>query len=187
MKVVGDFLSDLIITYLIPAGDFTILADKSADKAARLQVSIFVCFVDAFDNKPVERFLGIVKLTTSKKAVDLHEIIMKHLESKNLDSSCIRFSGLDVTNAVSGKQKGLQHLIRHTTPHSQYLNCRNHRLALCLVHLIPHYWKLLELDGVLLLLWKMFKYRPIKQAILEQAQEASSLKPLKVLKACTTR
>ena len=149
-------------------------------------MSIFVRFVDAFDNKPVERFLGIVKLTTSKKAVDLHEIIMKHLESKNLDSSCIRFSGLDVTNAVCGEQKGLQHLIRNTAPHSQYLNCRNHRLALCLGHLIPHYWKLLELDGVLLLLWKMLKYRPIKQAIFEQAQEASSLKPLKVLKACTT-
>ena len=36
------------------------------------------------------------------------------------------------------------------------------------------------------MLWKMFKYSP-KQAIFEQAQEASNLKPLKVLKTCTTR
>ena len=149
-------------------------------------MSIFVHFVDAFDKKP-QRFLGIVKLTTSKKPVDLHEIIIKHLESKNLDSSCIRFSGLDGTNAMSGEQKGLQRLIRHTAPHSQYLNCRNHRLALCLVHLIRRYRKLLELDGVLLSLLKTFKYSSIKQAIFEQAQEASNLKPLKVLKACTTR
>ena len=33
----------------------------------------------------------------------------------------------------------------------------------------------------------MFKYSSIKQAIFEQAQESLNLKPLKVLKACTTR
>ena len=145
MKAVGDFLSDQIITDLIAAGDFTILANESADKADRSQMSIRY----ALDNRPVERFLGILKLTTSKKAADLHEIIMKYLVSKNLDSSYIRFSGLDGTKAMSGEQKGLQSLIRHTAPHSQYLNCRNHRLALCLVHLIPCYQKL-QLDGVLL-------------------------------------
>ena len=187
MKAVGDFLSDQIITDLIAAGDFTILADESTDKADSLQMSIFVRFVDAFDNKPVEKFLGIVRLTTSRKAVDLHEIIIKHLVSKNLDSSCIRFSGLDGRNAMSGKQRGLQRLIRHAALHSPYLNCGNHRLALCLVHLIPCYRKLLELDGVLFSLWKMFKYSSIKQAIFKQAQEASNLEPLKVLKACTAR
>ena len=36
-------------------------------------------------------------------------------------------------------------------------------------------------------LLKTFKYSSIKQAIFEQAQEASNLKPLKVLKTCTTR
>ena len=100
---------------------------------------------------------------------------------------CICFSGLHGTNVMNGEQKGLQHLICHIAPHSQYLNCRNHRLALCLVHLIARYRKLLELDGVLFSLWKMLRYSPIKQAIFEQAQEGSNLKPLKVLKACTTR
>ena len=57
LKVVGDFLSDQIITDLIAAGDFTILADKSTDEADRSQMSIFVRFANAFDNnKPVERF-----------------------------------------------------------------------------------------------------------------------------------
>ena len=37
------------------------------------------------------------------------------------------------------------------------------------------------------MLWKVFKYSSIRQAIFEQAQEALNLKPLKVLKACTTR
>ena len=76
------------------AVDLTILADKSTGKADCSQMSIFVCFVDAFGNKLFKR-LGIVKFTTSKMVVDLHEFIMKHLESKNLDSLCIRFSVLD--------------------------------------------------------------------------------------------
>ena len=98
------------------------------------------------------------------------------------NSLCICFSGLDGTNPMSGEEKVLQHLICHTAPHSQYFNCRNHRLALCLVHLIPCYRKLLELDGVLLSLWKTFECSFIKQAIFEQAQKAPNLKFLKVLK-----
>ena len=35
LKAVGDFLSDQIITDLIAAGDFTILADESTDEADR--------------------------------------------------------------------------------------------------------------------------------------------------------
>ena len=79
LKAVGDFLSDQIITDLIAAGDFTILADESTDEADRSQMSIFVRFVDASEKK-CERFLVIVKLATSKMLVDLHEIIIKHLE-----------------------------------------------------------------------------------------------------------
>ena len=150
-------------------------------------MSLFVCFVDAFNNNPIERFLSIVKLTTSKKAVDLHEIIMKLLELKNLDSLCILFSEFDGTNTMSVEQKALQCLVHHTAPLSHYLNCGNHRFALCLVQLIPCYQKLLELDRVLFSLWKTFKYSSIKQTIFEQAQEALNLKSLKVLKTCMVR
>lgn len=92
--------------------------------------------VNASDNQPVERFLGMVKLTTSKKAIDLHDTIQALIQSKHLDNSYLRFSGLDGTNAMSSERNGLQRLLRHTSPHAQYLNCRNHGLALCLVHLI---------------------------------------------------
>ena len=40
-------------------------------------------------------------------------------KQKGLDSSLIRFSGLDGTNAMSGERKGLQWLIRHTSPYAQ--------------------------------------------------------------------
>ena len=129
----------------------------------------------------------MVKLSKSKKAAEIHEVIMNLLESKGIDCSFIRFSGLDGTNAMSGERKGLQRLIRHSSPHSLYLNCRNHRLALCLVHLMPKYAKLNELDGLLISLWKTFKFSSIKQAIFEDAQAQHDLKPMKIIKAVVTR
>ena len=150
-------------------------------------MAVFIRFVNVTSHKVQERFLGVVKLAKSKKAEDLHDIIMKLLEAKGLDSSLIPFSGLDGINAMSGECKGLQQLIWHTSPYAQYLNCKNHRLALCLVHLIPKYQKLTELDGLLISLWKTFKYSSIKQSIFEKAQMQQHLKPFKITKACVTR
>ena len=88
---------------------------------------------------------------------------------------------------MSGEREGLQRLIRHTSPYAQYLNCKNYRLALCFIHLIPKYQKLTELDGHLISLRKTFKSSSIKQSIFEEAQIQEDLKPLKITKACITR
>ena len=119
LKDVGEFLNYQIITDLIAACDFMIPADESIDEKSCSQILIFIRFFDALDN------------------VDLHEIIMKHLESKNLDFLIIRFLGLDGANAMRGEQKGLQRLVCLTASHSQYRNLRSQQLALCLAHLIP--------------------------------------------------
>ena len=46
---------------------------------------------------------------------------------------------------------------------------------------------LLDFDSVLLGLWKMFHYSPKKGSVLESMQEVYGKKPLKILKAATTR
>ena len=69
---------------------------------------------------------------------------------KNIDKIRFRFSGLDGTNAMSGEQKGLQRRICHVSSYALYLNCRNHRLALCLVHLSKKYDGLVSVDTLLL-------------------------------------
>ena len=94
---------------------------------------------------------------------------------------------LDETNAVSGKKKGLQRRIRPASPFAVYMNCRTHRLALCLVHLLKTYCELESLDKLLLSFWKLFEYSSVKQAVFENLQLVDDLKPLKILKACTTR
>ena len=107
------------MTDVLAAGEFSVLADESKDEGDRSQVAVFIRFVNVTSHKLQERFLGVVKLAKSKKAEDFHDIIMKLLEAKGLDSSLIRFFGLDGTNAMSGERKGLQWLIRHTSPYAQ--------------------------------------------------------------------
>ena len=65
-------------------------------------MAAFTRFVNITSHKVQERLLGVVKLAKSKKAEALHDIIMKLLEAKGLDSSLIRFS-FDGTNAMSGE------------------------------------------------------------------------------------
>ena len=151
------------MTDVLAVGEFSVLADGSRDEGDRSQMAVFIRFVNVTSHKVQERFFGVVNFAKSKKAEDLHDIFMK-MGAKGLDSSLIRFSGLDGTNAMRGKRKALQLLIRHTSPYAQYLNFKNHRLALCLVHLIPKYQKLTELDGLLISLWKTFKYSSKKQS-----------------------
>ena len=170
LKATGDYLSEQLVTDVLAAGEFSAFADESTNEGDRSNMAVFICFVNVTSHKVQERFLGVVKLAKSKKAEDLHDIIMKLLEAKGLDSSLIRFSGLDGTNAMSGERKGLQWLIRHASPYAQYLNCKNYRLVLCLVHLIPKYQKMTELVSLLISLWKTFKYSSIKQSIFQEAQ-----------------
>ena len=69
---------------------------------------------------------------------------------KNINKTCIWFSGLDDTNVMSGEKKGLQWRIRQVSPYMLCMNCRNHHLALCLVHLLKQYNKVESLDALLL-------------------------------------
>ena len=187
VKICSDFIEEKFLTDILTAGEFAILTDESTDEAGRAQLSIFIRYVDAVAHEPKEEFVCIRKLSTSKTS----EAIMNELESmfveKKIDKTKIRFSGLDGTNAMSGERKGLQRRIRHVSPFAVYMNCRNHRLALCLVHLLKSYSELESLDKLLLSLWKLFEYSSVKQAVFENAQKVDDLKPLKILKACTTR
>ena len=69
---------------------------------------------------------------------------------KNINKTCIWFSGLDDTKVMSGEKKGMQRRIHHVSPYALYMNCWNHNLALCLVHLLKQYNEVESLDALLL-------------------------------------
>lgn len=106
---------------------------------------------------------------------------------KYINKSLTRFSVLDGTNAMTGNQNGVQRKIQHVSPYALYINCRNHRFALCLIYLIKEYPELQTVDTLLLSIWKIFKYGSVKQILFENAQTIEDLKQVKILKACTSR
>ena len=82
VKLIGDFLHDQNVTNLQFSGDFTLLADENTDEADQSQLSVFARYVNVSSLLQFEKFLGMVKLSTSKKAIDLHVTIMELLNSK---------------------------------------------------------------------------------------------------------
>ena len=167
--------------------NFLFLQKKARTKDTVHRWQYLLVLLTLLHTKFKKGFWGWLNLLSLKKQRTCMIPSCNCWKQKGLDSSLIRFSGLDGTNAMRGKRKALQLLIRHTSPYAQYLNFKNHRLALCLVHLIPKYQKLTELDGLLISLCKTFKCSSMKQSISEEAQMQQDLKPLKITKACVTR
>ena len=187
VKILSGYIETSFLRDLLSSGDFALLTDESTDEAGRAQLSIFVRYNDITTKAPSEKFVCLRKLGTSKTSAAIMSELEEMFMDKKIDKTMIRFSGLDGTNAMSGAQKGLQRRLQHVSPYALYLNCRNHRLALCLVHLLKQYKELEVLDVLLLSLWKIFKFSTVKQAVFENAQTLRDLPPLKILKACTTR
>ena len=149
-------------------------------------------FVSYFSNdkkEVVTKFLGIVNLK-GKTSAEIMDVIKKFFAAKSIKLENLMFSVLEGTNAMSGKDTGLQRRIRFYSPFNIYINCRNHRLALCLPHLMKDsdIGELLsDFDALLLGLWKMFRYSPKKGTVLENVQMIYGKKQLKIIKAAVTR
>ena len=94
---------------------------------------------------------------------------------------------MDGTNSMSNERCSLQCLIKHSSPHAEYINCRNHWLALCFVPLLKEFPSQIPLDTMLLSVWKLFRYSTIKKEVFNNMQHVYELNPLKVIKAFTIR
>ena len=78
----GEFLDENLIKDILAMGDVTVLADESTDDANRFQMAIFVRYVDTGTNFPLQKFMKMVKLTTSKKAIGLMRHLSTHFPPK---------------------------------------------------------------------------------------------------------
>ena len=117
------------------------------------------------------------------------DVIKNFFLAKSIKLDKVIFSVLDGTNSVSGKNTGLQRRIRFYSLFNMHINCRNHRLALCLPHVMKNVdfaELLIDYDSLLLGIWKMFHFSPKKGAVLENVQTTYDKRPLKILKAAVT-
>ena len=156
LKLIGDHLASILLHELNTSMDFTILVDENTDDGDRSKLAIFVRIIGS-DHRPIKHFLGISCIAISKTAAGIIDIISNSLISKEIQPSYTRFCGLDRTNYMSSECCGLEHLIKHSSPHAEYINCRNRQLPLCFVHLLKEFPSLASLDTILLFVWKLFK------------------------------
>ncbi|XP_052807132.1 uncharacterized protein LOC128236285 [Mya arenaria] len=164
--------------------EFSLLADESSDQAHRSQMSVMARF--GTENSVATNFLGFIKLNKGD-ATYITSALEGFLVAKGIDIHKKRFTGFDGCNTMSGAQTGVQRRMSHLSSFSTYVNCRNHRLALCLTHLIKRFPVLQDVDSAHLSLWKLFDYSPRKFKVFRHIQTVYGVKPFAITKACTTR
>ena len=169
---------------LLAASDFSLMTDETTEISDHAELAIFVRYVNSDSHQVTEVFPGLVEDNGSKGAEALFNLICNVLKRKGIDIKQMRFNGMDGTTTMSGERSGLQRRFRHEVPHTKYINCRDHKLALVFVHLLPNFKALQNVDSVLLSSWKMMKYSTGRNAVFGEAQETlgrknvNSLKPL---------
>ena len=107
---------------LVSAGEFAILTDESTDEAGRSQLATHLCYIDSITYNPKEEYVSIRKLATAKMSKAVVTELETMFHEKNMDKKTC-FFGLDGTNAMSDKKKGLQRRIIHVSPFAVFMNC----------------------------------------------------------------
>ena len=149
LTCISDYLNDGLLSCLITATDFSILADKTTDVSDRAELTTFVRYIDSDSNDVKEEFLGLVQIKGNKGAAQISEKISEIFRDKGAELSNMQFNGLDGTNSMSGEITGLQQWLHHLSPHMKYINCWNHWLALVFVHLLKEFKGLQDMDQLL--------------------------------------
>ena len=88
LKLIADHLASILLRDLNTSFNFTILADEHIDDGDRSQLAIFVCITESH-HRPIEHFLGITCIASSKTAASVMDAISNFLISKEIQPSYI--------------------------------------------------------------------------------------------------
>ena len=128
-------IRDKILERCKEAKWFALLADETADISCTEQVSLSLRYVDKSDGKFKVRedflWFAATRDTTGRTLADL---IIKQLADWGLSLEDLVAQGYDGAGNMSGKDRGVQALIRELSPTAAYVHCKNHCLNLVIVH-----------------------------------------------------
>ena len=143
-------------------------ADKAENSSHKECFAMFLTYYAISNCRVKTCFLGILTMN-GKKTTQIMKTLQLFFEAMQIILERVLFNVLDGTNVMSGKEGGLRRRIQHYSPLNIYVNCSNHRLALCLTHIMKNKKfsnMLTDYDALLLGLWKIFHYSPKKESIL---------------------
>ena len=112
-------------------------ADEAESSSDMETFAMVLTYLSPVELKVKTTFFGIVSLN-GKTTPQVMDVVNQFFLAKNIKLDKMLLSVLDETNAMGGKKNGLQRRIRNFSPFNIYINCRNHRLALCLPPLMKN-------------------------------------------------
>lgn len=128
ISICGNIICNEIVKCVNDSMAFSLMADESADIAGKEQLSIGVRYVtQTYDIK--EEFLGFVELQ-KLNAEAIATSIIQFTSRVGLDMSKLVGLGFDGCSTMSGKENGVQAIIKKQYPIACFFHCASHKLNL---------------------------------------------------------
>lgn len=138
IDICGNVVRQEIIEKVKKATCYAILADETADISGMEQLSIGLRYYDEKAGKINEDFTGFVQLD-ALDAQSIATAIDKFVTNQELDPSKCVGLGFDGCSTMSGKEAGVQAILKKKYKSSLYFHCASHRLNLVVndVNILP--------------------------------------------------
>ncbi|XP_069354562.1 52 kDa repressor of the inhibitor of the protein kinase-like [Maniola hyperantus] len=125
----GDVIRDDIIAEVKKAHAYSILADESCDVSGKEQLSIGVRFFDEEKMVVCEEFLGFVELSAMDAKSIASNIDNFFVNTGLYPEKCVG-QGYDGCSTMSGKDGGVQKILREKYQKALFFHCASHKLNL---------------------------------------------------------
>ena len=184
VEALGTWVDESLLARLQNARYFSLLADECTDITTIEELSVVCHWVE--NDLPVEHFIEIIPLKKAD-AQTIYATLVDCLKVKGVQISKLIGMGFDGAATFSGKHKGVQTLLKSTSPHSIFVHCHCHLLQLACVQAANNTPGIKHVYSTLTTLWKFFQYSPKRAECLKAVQRVLNMPDLKVIKPSDTR
>ena len=133
IKVLSDPVTQKIISKVIAATWFTVIADEVTDVSNKEQLSLVLRYVDPDTLLIREDLVGFFECDTGITGRQLSDKMIAYLEAYGVDLSNLRGQSYDRAGNMAGSVNGTAALMTQRFPLVLYLHCASHCLNLAVV------------------------------------------------------
>ena len=175
-RIVAEFIELLssiierdIIAKVKASPYFSLMTDKSTDVAILKQLVLVARYV--LPSGDVEmNYIHICDIPNGTAAT-IEGAILSYLDSKELDSRCLRGFGSDGANVMVGRINGVASSLKRKFPKLISIHCANHRLALAAPHAADNIPYLKKVKVALRSLFQFYQNSAVRTAGLVAIQK----------------
>ena len=143
---ISNWMKDETIKKMKEHENYTLLLDEATDESNRSELSLIARAVESGEVHNL--FLSLLELRRCY-AESIFKTVEAFLIRENLEIANMRSSGMDGCSTMAGIYHGVRSYFEQCSGHLVYTHRRNHRLVLCLTHLIPKYGSFAKFDSLL--------------------------------------